>query len=174
MSHFTCVFFSLFPGGSMARKGRERTANVRWRVWLVSNWLQILPTHLYWGSSHWLVPFFSTGRPLFCFLIHASLSNNTADSCTLHPSLKPSPPLREYCFASTPANSHMLLHCSTIFLIHCTSWVRIWDSDGSVTDSLWNSPEFLKKTHPLMYVHVWLRAIMPQRHFQHTCLSVFK
>lgn len=25
-------------GGSMARKGRERTANVRWRVWLVSIW----------------------------------------------------------------------------------------------------------------------------------------
>ena len=45
-SIFPCTltyFCSLFvpftlSGGSMARKGRGRTANVRWRVWLVSTW----------------------------------------------------------------------------------------------------------------------------------------
>lgn len=58
-THFLLFLFSpLFhsvSGGSMARKGRERTANVRWRVWLVSTWwesrnyrcsLELVPNHL--------------------------------------------------------------------------------------------------------------------------------
>lgn len=43
---FLFAFLSLslcyFSGGSMAQKGRGRTANVRWRAWLVSVWWMLL------------------------------------------------------------------------------------------------------------------------------------
>lgn len=111
------VFFFSFPlsGGSMARKGRERTANVRWRAWLVSNWLPVLVTHLHWGSPHWLVPVINTGRR-FCFgllFIHASLSNNTAEWCTLQTQafalceLRKDPPP----YPSTMGRRMLLFHC---------------------------------------------------------------
>lgn len=41
LSHLLIPLFFSLSGGSMARKGRGRTANVRWRVWLVSNWWMV-------------------------------------------------------------------------------------------------------------------------------------
>lgn len=82
-THFLLFLFSPLShsvsGGSMARKGRERTANVRWRVWLVSTWwesrnsLELVPNH----PNHTLSSLSFLLSMLACLFVFVPAAGNT-------------------------------------------------------------------------------------------------